>query len=197
MKACGAFLFAVTVWSLLVPHSLAQTRSVPNPARVASFERKLQHLQSNGAQPHPDPSPMELSEQEINAYFASGNVELPAGVRSVVFQEQPGMIIGTARIDFDQLKAGKNSYNPLLSIFSGLHDVVVTSHAYGAKGQGLVHVDAVSLDGVDVPQFVLELFVEKYLKPKYPDIGMDSRFALPARVDSAVIGLHKVTLTQQ
>ncbi len=197
MKACGAFLFAVTVWSLLVPHSLAQTRSVPNPARVASFERKLQHLQSNGAQPHPDPSPMELSEQEINAYFASGNVELPAGVRSVVFQEQPGMIIGTARVDFDQLKAGKNSYNPLLSIFSGLHDVVVTSHAYGAKGQGLVHVDAVSLDGVDVPQFVLELFVEKYLKPKYPDIGMDSRFALPARVDSAVIGLHKVTLTQQ
>ena len=140
---------------------------------------------------------MELSEQEINAYFASGNVELPAGVRSVVFQEQPGMIIGTARVDFDQLKAGKNSYNPLLSIFSGLHDVVVTSHAYGAKGEGLVHVDSVSLDGVDVPQFILELFVEKYLKPKYPDIGMDSRFALPARVDSAVIGLHKVTLTQQ
>ncbi len=33
--------------------------------------------------------------------------------------------------------------------------------------------------------FVLELFVEKYLKPKYPDIGIDSRFALPARVDSA------------
>lgn len=197
MKACGPFLFAVTVWSLLVPHSLAQTRSVPNPARVASFQRKLQHLQSNGAQPHPDPSPMELSEQEINAYFASGNVELPAGVRSVVFQEQPGMIIGTARVDFDQLKAGKNSYNPLLSIFSGLHDVVVTSHAYGAKGEGLVHVDSVSLDGVDVPQFILELFVEKYLKPKYPDIGMDSRFALPARVDSAVIGLHKVTLTQQ
>ena len=197
MKACGPFLFAVTVWFLLVPHSLAQTRSAPNPARVASFQRKLQHLQSNGAQPHPDPSPTELSEQEINAYFASGNVELPAGVRSVVFQEQPGMIIGTARVDFDQLKAGKNSYNPLLSIFSGLHDVVVTSHAYGAKGQGLVHVDAVSLDGVDLPQFVLELFVEKYLKPKYPDIGMDSRFALPARVDSAVIGLHKVTLTQQ
>ena len=140
---------------------------------------------------------MELSEEEINAYFASGNVELPAGVRSAVFEAQPGMIIGTARVDFDQLKAGKNSYNPLLSIFSGLHDVVVTSHAYGAKGEGLVHVDSVSLDGVDVPQFILELFVEKYLKPKYPDIGMDSRFALPARVDSAVIGLHKVTLTQQ
>lgn len=196
MKACSAFLLAVIAWPLLTGHSQAQSRSAPNPAVVASFERKLQHLQSNGAQPNPDPSPTEFSEQEINAYFVSGNVELPAGVRSVVFQEQPGVVIGTSRVDFDQLKAGKNSYNPLLSVFSGLHDVVVTAHAYGAKREGLVHVDSVSLDGVEVPQFVLELFVEKYLKPKYPNIGMDSRFALPARVDAATVGLHKVAVTQ-
>ena len=77
MKACGAFLFAVTVWSLLVPHSLAQTRSVPDPARMASFERKLQHLQSNGAQPHPDPSPMSLRGRRSMRHFASGNGGTP------------------------------------------------------------------------------------------------------------------------
>ena len=115
----------------------------------------------------------------------------------MVFQEQPGIIVGTSRVDFDQLKAGKNSYNPLLSVFSGVHEVVVTAHAYGAKRQGLVHVDSVSLDGVEVPSFVLELFVEKYLKPKYPEIGIDSRFALPARVDAATVGLHKVTVIQK
>jgi hypothetical protein len=197
MKACCASLFAVTAWLLLPPHSLAQTRSAPNPVPVASFERKLQHVQSNGAQPHPDPSPTEFSEQEINAYFAAGEVKLPAGMKSVAFQEQPGIVIGTSRVDFDQLRAGKNSYNPLLSIFSGLHDVVVTTHAYGARGEGLVHVDSVSLDGVEVPQFVLQLFVEKYLKPRYPNIGLDSRFALPARVDTATVGLHKVSLTQK
>jgi hypothetical protein len=196
MKACCAFLFAVTAWSLLTPHSPAQNRSAPNPAPVASIERKLERLQSNGAQPHPDSSPTELSEQEINAYLASGNVKLPTGVQSVIFQEQPGVIIGTSRVDFDQLKAGRNSYNPLLSVFSGLHDVVVTTHAYGAKGEGFVHVDSVSLDGVEVPQFMLELFVEKYLRPRYPAVGLDSRFALPARIDAATIGSHKVTLTQ-
>jgi hypothetical protein len=118
-------------------------------------------------------------------------------VQSVVFQEQPRIVIGTSRVDFDQLKAGKNSYNPLLSIFSGLHDVVVTAHAYGGKGEGLVHVDSVSIDGVEVPQFVLQLFLEKYLKPKYPNIGLDSRFALPARVDAATLGLQRVTVTQK
>jgi hypothetical protein len=58
-------------------------------------------------------------------------------------------------------------------------------------------VDSVSLDGVEVPEFVLQLFVEKYLKPKYPNIGLDSRFALPARVDAATVGLHRVTVTQK
>jgi len=197
MKACCAFLFAITAWLLLTPHSLAQTRSAPSSAPLANFERKLQHVESNGAQQHPDPAPTEFSEQEINAYFASGEVQLPVGVKSVVFQEQPGIVVGTSQIDFDQLKAGKNSYNPLLSIFSGLHDVVVTTHAYGARGEGLVQVDSVSLDSVEVPQFVLELFVEKYLKPRYPNIGLDSRFALPARVDAATIGLHRVSITQK
>jgi hypothetical protein len=157
----------------------------------------LQHLQSNAAQASPDPSPTAFTEQEINAYLASGQVALPTGVRSVVLQEQPGIIVGTSRVDFDQLKAGRNSYNPLLSVFSGVHEVVVTAHASGVRREGVVHVDSVSLDGVEVPSFVLEMFVEKYLKPKYPNIGIDSRFALPARVDSATVGLHKVTIIQK
>ena len=197
MRAGIALFLLVSACFLLTFQSPAQSQSRPNSAAVASFEKKLQHLESNASVKQPDSTPTEFSEQEINAYFASGNVKLPTGVRSVVFQTQPQIVIGTSRVDFDQLKSGKNSYNPLLSVFSGVHDVVVAAHAYGAKGEGFVHVDSVSLDGVEVPQFVLELFVEKYLKPKYPDIGIDSRFALPARVDTATIGLHKVTLVQK
>ena len=193
MKFCCTFLIALTVCFLLIPPALTQTA----PSPVAGFERKLQHLQSNAAQASPDPSPTAFTEQEINAYLASGQVELPTGVRSVVLQEQPGIIVGTSRVDFDQLKAGRNSYNPLLSVFSGVHEVVVTAHASGVRSEGVVHVDSVSLDGVEVPSFVLEMFVEKYLKPKYPNIGIDSRFALPARVDSATVGLHKVTIIQK
>jgi len=175
----------------------AQTKSTQNSRDLQSTERKLNHLESNAAQSQPDATPIEFTEREINAYVASGNVTLPAGVQSVTFEVQPGVVIGHAKVDFDQLKAGKNSYNPLLSVFSGIHDVVVTTQAHGAHGQGFVHVDSVSLDGVEVPQFALEMFVDKYLKPKYPYLGIDSRFALPERVDSATAGLHKVTLTQK
>jgi len=191
------FFLVIANWCLPIESSWGQAKSPSNSAQVASAGRKLEHLESNGRQADPDPSPTEFTEQEINAYFASGNIKLPAGVQSVIFQEQPQIVVGTSRVDFDQVKAGKNSYNPLLSVFSGVHEVVVTAHAYGARGEGVVHVDAVSLDGVEVPKFVLALFVEKYLKPRYPNIGIDSRFALPARVDTAIVRLHKVSLTQK
>jgi len=44
---------------------------------------------------------------------------------------------------------------------------------------------------------VLELFVEKYLQPKFPQIGIDSRFPLPDRIDTATVGQHQITLTQK
>jgi hypothetical protein len=100
-------------------------------------------------------------------------------------------------VDFDQVKAGRHTSNPLLSLFSGVHDVVVVANASGTAGQGLVDVQSVSLDGVEVPQFLLEIFVEKYLKPKYPNVGLQSRFRLPDRIDTAIVGEHKLTVIQR
>ena len=173
------------------------TPSSKSSSATASMDRKLQHIQSNAKLAQPDQMPTEFAEQEINAYFASGAVKLPAGVQSVIFQGQPDVVTATARVDFDQLKAGRRSSNPLLSMFSGIHDVVVSAHVRGAGGQGYVNVDAVSLDGVEIPRFVLQMFVDKYLQPKYPGVGLDSKFALPDRIDTAKVGLHKVTITQK
>ncbi len=168
-----------------------------NSAAASSMEKKLQYVVSNGKSAHPNPSPTEFTELEINAYFAVGKVKLPAGVQSVNFQAQPGVVAGTAQVDFDQIKAGRNSGNPLLAIFSGIHTVVVVAHAHGEGGQGFVHVDSVILDDTEIPPFILQIFVQKFIQPKYPNIGMDSRFALPDRVDTAVVGLQKLTIVQK
>lgn len=71
MKGFCAFLLAAGVLLVLTTNSSSQSKAVPNPVQVASCERKLQHLETNAAQAHPDPSPTEFSEQEVNAYFAS------------------------------------------------------------------------------------------------------------------------------
>jgi hypothetical protein len=178
---------------------LAATSGAPQNAGspVDSMERKLQYVQQNGAQATPDPKPTEFTEQEVNAYVASGRVKLPAGVQSVRFEGQPNVIRGIARVDFDQLKAGRNSSNPLLSVFSGVHDVLVVAQARGVNHMGYVEVQSVSLDDVEIPRFVLQVFVQKYLQPKYPNVGLNSQFALPAKVDTATVGQSKVTITQK
>jgi len=177
----------------------AATSGAPQNAGspVDSMERKLQYVQQNGAQATPDPKPTEFTEQEVNAYVASGRVKLPAGVQSVRFEGQPNVIRGIARVDFDQLKAGRNSSNPLLSVFSGVHDVLVVAQARGVNHMGYVEVQSVSLDDVEIPRFVLQVFVQKYLQPKYPNVGLNSQFALPAKVDTATVGQSKVTITQK
>jgi hypothetical protein len=107
------------------------------------------------------------------------------------------VITANSRVDFDQLRAGAHSSNPLLLIFSGVHDVLVVAHAHGRGGQGFVQVDSVSLDGVEIPRFVLQLFADKYLHPKYPKVGLESQFTLPDKIDSASVGVHKLTVIQK
>ena len=161
------------------------------------MERKLQRIESNSRAARPDQTPTVFTEQEANAYLASEKVSLPVGVQSLKLQGEPEVITGTAEIDFDRIREGTNSSNPLLSIFSGVHEVVVVAHAHAAGKEGFVHVDTVSLDGVEVPRFVLQLFVENFLQPKYPQFGLDSRFALPDRLDTAKVGLHQLAVTQK
>jgi hypothetical protein len=186
------FLF-VFLLPLLAGNVLAKRHSTD----AASMEQKLRHIESNGHAARPDQTPTVITEPEANAYLASDNVVLPDGVRSVKLVAQPGVITGTAQVDFDRIREGSHSSNPLLGIFTGVHEVIVVAHAYGAARQGYVHVDSVSLDGVEVPRFVLQLFVEKYLQPKYPELGLDSRFSLTDRVDTATVGEHKLTVTQK
>lgn len=161
------------------------------------MEAKLQHVQNNARTARPDPRPTVFTESEVNSYLVSDRVKLPAGLESVELSGAPQMITGTSKVDFDRLREGAHSSNPLLSIFSGVHDVVVVSHAYGAQGTGHVHVDSVSLDGVEVPRFVLQMFIEHFLQPKYPQLGLDSEFRLPDRVDTATVGLHQLTVVQK
>ena len=181
---------------LLLAAVTAPGKTAP-PGDVASMENKLRHLESNARSAHPDQTPTVFNQGEVNAYLASEKVALPAGVQSVKLQGAPEVITGTSQVDFDRVREGTHSSNPLLSIFSGVHEVVVVAHAHGSGHTGYVHVDSVSLDGVEVPHFVLELFVEKYLTPKYPQIGLDSQFALPDRIDTATVEEHRLAVTQK
>jgi hypothetical protein len=173
----------------------AQTGSTHRLAEA--LQRKLDHIRDNSEQAHPDQTPTVMTEDELNDYLASGRVQLPQGVKKVTLQGRSGMVEGFVTVDFDELRAGQRSSNPLLSIFSGRHMVHIEGNASGSGGQGKVHVSSVAIDGIEVPRMALEFFVEKYITPKYPNVGIDSQFQLPNKIDTAVVGYHKLTVTQR
>jgi len=163
----------------------------------ASMEQKFAYLQKNSERPHPDTKPVQFTEQEINAFIAGGGLKLPEGVQSLRFEGTPGVVTSYAKVDFDEVRAGSHSMNPLLAIFSGIHDVVAVAHGEASQGEARIHIDSVSLDGVEVPNFALSLFAEKFIRPKHPELGIDSRFTLPERIDSATVGAHLLTVQQK
>jgi hypothetical protein len=164
---------------------------------VQGAEEKFNYIHENGQRPHPDPRPTELTEQEVNAYLVSGKVRLPAGVESLRLIGAPGVVTAHCRVDFDRVRAGRANSNPLLRLFSGVHDVVVEAQAAGSNHQGRVHVNSVTIDEIEVPHFLLQLFVEKYVMPRYPGVGLDSTFTLPDKIDTATVGAHKLVVRQR
>jgi len=96
-----------------------------------------------------------------------GKVRLPAGVESVRLVGTPGTITAQCRVDFRPCASRAHELESLLRLFSGVHDVVVEAQTLGSSHQGRVHVNSVAIDEIEVPQFVLQLFVEKYVTPRY------------------------------
>lgn len=182
-----AFLIVAGLWSG------GDTPRTP----VQSAEQKLHYLDENAKREVPDPRPTELTETEVNTYLASGKVRLPVGVEALHLVGTPGVINGRCRVDFDRVRAGRANSNPLLRLFSGVHDVEVEAQASGSNHRGRVHVNSAAIDGIEVPHFILELFVEKYVTPRYPGVGLDSTFALPDKIETATVGSHRLTVIQR
>ena len=166
-------------------------------AEFRSMQQKLAWMKQNAARAHPDNTPVELTEPEVNAYFNEGGVKLPKGVSQVHLTSRPGVIDGHAHVDFEQVMQGRGSSNPLYSLFTGSHDVHVVADAAGVNGTASIKVESVALDDVAVPQWTLEFFVQRYLTPRYPNVGMTSTFKLPLRIDSAAVESGKVRLVQR
>jgi hypothetical protein len=164
---------------------------------AASMQGKLDHIKQNGERSTPDQTLTVLTEEEVNDYIASGRIVLPQGVKKLSMEGRTGVVTAFLNVDFDEIRAGQKSSNPMLSVFSGQHDVRVEADVAGSGGEGRVNVREVSIDGFNVPRMALEYFVSKYITPKYPNIGLDSKFQLSNRIDTATVGYHKLTVTQK
>jgi hypothetical protein len=177
-----------------------QSAQLPNDSHTANYRsvvQKLAYLKINASKPHPDPKPVALTEPEVNAYFSEGGVHLPKGVSQVHLASKPGVIDGHAHVDFEEIMQGHNRNNPMYSLFSGSHDIHVVAEATGANGVATIKTQTVELDGAAIPEWALDFFIQHYVTPRYPNVGMTSTFKMPLRIQTAKVESGKVVLEQR
>jgi hypothetical protein len=178
---------------LAVPHAQAA-----HSASYSSAASKIAWLAENGRSPQPSHRPTVLTAAEWNAYLNEGGVNLPDGVSHIRISTKPAVVHGEAEVDFDRLTANRTRNNPFLSLFTGKHQVSVVAQAAATNGVATIIVQSVALDGVEVPLIALEYFSNRFLRPKYGNaVGMESTFHLHNRIDTAILGVDQVTITQR
>lgn len=161
-------------------------------------EAKFARIDENANKQAPEPDSTVINDAELNAYLNEGGVELPKGVRNVVFTSAPGSVTATAEVDFDRLTEGRHVSGLWMMLFSGVHDVKVNANAGAENGVGEIHVQTMELDGVPAPRAALQFLVDRFLKPKYGEnVGLDTRFKMPAQIDHATLEERSVKLEQK
>ena len=56
------------------------------------------------------------------------------------------------------------------------------------KAWGKFDLDDVKVDGIPVPKVLIQTLVEKYVKPKYPEVDLKAPFDLPWGIRAIDIG---------
>ena len=189
----AAALLAALVWTMAAQERPTSKKKTP----ADSLQQKIDYMRDNAAKPQPDPKPTVFTDQEVDAYMASGRIAIPAGITNIHIKTQPAFATATGHIDFDQLLKNQKSANPLWALFSGVHDVRAIVAAEGHGGTATLHVQEVDFDGQQVPRFALQFLLDHYIKPKVPNAALDSTFKMPARIDSATLGNGKTTFIQK
>jgi len=164
-----------------------------------SMDKKIALIESNSSNSPAQPQTTTITQDELNAYLTEGGVTIPKGISNVKIEFGPGTVHGSSQVNFDQLSEGHGGGgNPIFSaIFTGTHDVEADAQASGSSGQGTVTIETVKLDGVAIPKSALQYLIQYYVKPKYPNAGMTSTFALPDKIENAAVQQSQVALTQK
>lgn len=142
----------------------------------------------------------EFSDREIDSYLYYQVAPVyPKGLDEVRVQILDKAIRAKAKVNFDDLQAGIKSgkVTVMSSLFSGVHQVVLTGELTARNGVGSYRILGLSLDQTEVPKPLIDLLVKRFLVAKYPEAAPDKAFALPYRIDRIECIQGKLAITRR
>ena len=165
-----------------------------SPKSAKRLQGKIDALKKSAEAPEQEhkSSRVELSEAELESYVLySLKDDIPLQVDSIDVQLGPGTVGADTQLTF----TSSNTGNPLAdSLLGGTHNVFIKGKLAGEEGRGKFDLQEVRIDGIPVPKILIETVLDKYVKPKYPEVDLKEPFDLPWGIEQLTIEPGKATV---
>src|SRR5215471_7263498 len=163
-------------------------------ASASSLQSKIDKIKlANNDKNRHQSDRMEVSEKELESYvLISMKKDIPVKMESMRVVLTPGTIAGDSRLTIPPDSTGNFLVDALVS---GTHAIYIKGGFRGSKGMGKFDLQDVRVDGIPVPNIVIDTLIKHYVKPKYPDVDLKQPFALPWGIDEIVVNTGKANIT--
>jgi hypothetical protein len=156
----------------------AQTAQV-SPKSAESLQIKIDAIKKADEIPDraPGASHVELSEAELESYVLySLAADIPAHIDSFHVQLGQDTVVADTQLTF----AANATGNPVVDTFiGGTHNLLLKGKLVAQQGRGKFDLEEVHVDGIPVPNILIQALLDKYVKPKYPDVDLKEPFDMP------------------
>src|SRR2546427_6002645 len=137
-------------------------------------------------------SRVELSEEELESYVVySLKEDIPGQIDSIDVQLAPDTVGSETQITFMSNATG----NPVVdALVGGTHNLFLKGKLTGRDGRGKFDLKEVQVDGIPVPNVLIQALLKRYVKPKYPEVDLNEPFDLPWEIQELKLENGKATV---
>ena len=182
-----------TVRSFVVESASAQVPPKPSERAAHTLQDKINSIkQAEKDSGRSASETVEVSDAELESYVLySLRAQIPARVDSIDVKLTPGTVAADTKLTF----GSSPTNNPMIDMLvSGTHTFTLRGKLAATEGMGKFSLDQARVDGIPVPIVFIETLVDRYVKPKYPEVKLDEPFKMPWGIEGLTITNGKATI---
>jgi len=187
-------LAAIVVFKSFPVRSASSASAQSAERAAASLEAKINTIKKADAdKKRHERARLDITETELESYvMVYLRKDIPIQIESVRAHLTPGVVAADTRLT---IPAGTTGNTLVDALVTGTHNLLISGKLTAAKGEGKFDLQSLSVDGIPVPNILIDALLRKYAKPKYPDVDLKEPFDLPWGIQSIDIGQGKATVT--
>ena len=180
--------------TIAAKESLGRLGMQVSPKAAKSLQEKIDAIKNaNETSSHTrPPTRIEISEIELESYLLfSLKDDIPAKIDSAEVQLGPDTVALDTQITFGPNSTG----NPMVdSLIGGTHNLFLKGKLVAEQSRGKFDLQEIHVDGIPVPNILIQALFKKYVKPKYPEADLNEPFDMPWGIQELRLEPGKATV---